>query len=255
MLADNPKVVLVTGASRGLGAAIAKDIGSHGHKVIVNYAGSKDKADAVVEEIKKAGGDAIAVQADCSDQASIQAMFKTGVDAFGGIDVLINNAGITADGPVMSMKKEKWLAVIDTNLSGVFYASQEFFKLNSKKKMKEGAGRIINMASIVGQIGNKGQANYAAAKGGVIAMGMSMAREFCARGITVNTICPGFITSDMTNELSEAQKEGSVAMIPMGRFGEPEEVAGMARFLALDPAANYITGHTFNVDGGMAIGA
>lgn len=182
MVAAEPKVVLVTGASRGLGAAIAKEIGSLGHSVIVNYAGRKAAAEEVVAEIEKAGGKAIAVQADCkflewitfhlidfqqlilwgvtlgSSQEEIQALIKKGVEEFGGIDVLINNAGVTEDGPVLSMKKAKWDRVIDTNLSGVFFLSQEFFKLNSKKKMKEGAGRIINISSIVGQIGNKGQA-------------------------------------------------------------------------------------------------
>jgi len=203
MVAEDAKVVLVTGASRGLGAAIAKEIGSHGHKIVVNYAGSEAKALEVVEEIKKLGGDAIAVQADCSDLDSIKNMFKTIVDEFGSCDVLINNAGITKDGLVPRMKKEQWTSVIDTNLSGVFYTSQAFYNLNAKKKMSEGAGRIINISSIVGQIGQTGQANYSAAKAGVIGLAKSNAREFAARGVTVNVICPGFIKSDMTDELSE----------------------------------------------------
>eukprot|EP01082_Thalassiosira_pseudonana_P010712 g10725.t1 g10725 contig4:2418081-2419374(+) len=251
MVADDAKVILVTGASRGLGAAIAIDLGKQGQKVVVNYAGSKDKAEEVVEAVKAAGGDAIAVQADCSDPDSIKAMFKTIVEEYGTCDVLINNAGITQDGLVMRMKPSQWQAVIDTNLSGVFYTTQEFFKIASKKK----TGRIINMSSVVGQIGNPGQANYAAAKAGVIGLSMSNAKEFSKRGITVNVVCPGFIESDMTGKLTDEYLEEVSNGIPLGRLGKPSEVAGMTRFLALDPAADYITGHCFNVDGGIAIGA
>lgn len=255
MVADDAKVCLVTGASRGLGACIALELGKAGQKVVVNYAGSADKAEEVVEAVKAAGGDAIAIQADCSDQDSIKAMFKQIMDEYGSCDVLVNNAGITADGLVMRMKPAQWQDVIDINLTGVFYTTQEFFKLASKKKMKEGAGRIINISSVVGQIGNAGQANYAAAKGGVIGLTMSNAREFPSRGVTVNCVCPGYIQTDMTDKLSDAVKEGVISKIPLGRMGQPEEVAGMTRFLAIDPAAAYITGHCFNVDGGMAIGA
>ncbi|KAL3785363.1 hypothetical protein HJC23_011046 [Cyclotella cryptica] len=251
MVANDAKVILVTGASRGLGAAIATDLGSHGHKIVVNYAGSEAKALEVVETIKKSGGDAIAVQADCANPESIKNMFAKILEAYGTCDVVINNAGITQDGLVARMKPDQWQKVIDTNLSGVFYCTQAFYKIASKKR----SGRIINMASVVGQIGNIGQANYAAAKGGVIGLSMSNAKEFAARGITVNTVCPGFIESDMTAELPEAYVEQVKSGIPLGRFGKPSEVAGMTRFLALDPAAEYITGHTFNVDGGIAIGA
>ena len=189
------------------------------------------------------------------NQASIQDMFKKIMEEYGTVDVLVNNAGITKDGLVMRMKADQWQDVIDVNLTGVFYASQEFFKLCAKKKMKEGAGRIINMSSVVGQVGNPGQANYAAAKGGVIGLTMSNAREFTSRGVIVNAICPGYIQSDMTDELPDAVKDAVISQIPLARMGKPEEIAGMTRFLALDPAAAYITGHTFNVDGGMAIGA
>jgi|Transcript_28530 3-oxoacyl-[acyl-carrier protein] reductase len=254
MVADDAKVCLVTGASRGLGASIALELGKQGQKVVVNYAGSEDKALEVVEQIKAAGGDAIAVQADCSDQKSIQAMFKQIIEEYGSCDVLINNAGITKDGLLMRMKPAQWQDVIDINLTGVFYTTQEFFKAAAKKKMSEGAGRIINISSVVGQMGNAGQANYAAAKGGVIGLTMSNAREFTNRGVTVNCVCPGYIETDMTGKLSEDIQQKVVATIPLGRMGKPEEVAGMCRFLALDPAAAYITGHTFNVDGGMAIG-
>ena len=190
-----------------------------------------------------------------SDQDSIKTMFKTIIDEYGSVDVLVNNAGITQDGLIMRMKPKQWQDVIDINLTGVFYTTQEFFKLASKKKLKEGAGRIINISSVVGQIGNAGQANYAAAKGGVIGLTMSNAREFPSRGVTVNCVCPGYIETEMTASLPDAVKEAVIGQIPLKRMGKPEEVAGMTRFLAIDPAAAYITGHCFNVDGGMAIGA
>lgn len=250
MVADDAKVCLVTGASRGLGRAIALELGNQGCKVVVNYAGSEDAANSVVEEIKASGGDAIAVQANCADPESIQEMFKSAVEAFGTVDILINNAGITKDALVMRMKPAQWQDVIDINLSGVFYCTKEFFKLASKKR----TGRVINISSVVGQIGNPGQANYAAAKGGVIGLTMSNAKEFSARGITVNCVCPGFIASDMTAKLSDEYLEKVSEGIPLKRLGKPEEVAGMCRFLSLDPAADYITGHCFNVDGGIAMG-
>mmetsp|Transcript_26244 Transcript_26244/g.52261 ORF Transcript_26244/g.52261 Transcript_26244/m.52261 type:complete len:292 (-) Transcript_26244:595-1470(-) len=251
MVADDAKVCLVTGASRGLGRAIALDLGRAGQKVVVNYAGSEAAALACVEEIKAAGGDAIAVQADCSNPDSIKKMFDKIIEEYGTCDVLVNNAGITKDGLVMRMKPEQWQSVIDINLSGVFYTTQAFFKIASKKR----TGRVINISSVVGQIGNPGQANYAAAKGGVIGLTMSNAKEFSGRGVTVNCLCPGFIETDMTAKLSDEYLEEVSKGIPLGRLGKPEEVAGMTRFLAIDPAADYITGHCFNVDGGIAMGA
>eukprot|EP00545_Synedropsis_sp_CCMP1620_P001218 CAMPEP_0119013390 /NCGR_PEP_ID=MMETSP1176-20130426/8425_1 /TAXON_ID=265551 /ORGANISM="Synedropsis recta cf, Strain CCMP1620" /LENGTH=292 /DNA_ID=CAMNT_0006966479 /DNA_START=86 /DNA_END=964 /DNA_ORIENTATION=- len=252
MVADDAKVCLVTGSSRGLGKAIALELGKYGQKVVVNYVsdGSKESAEATVEEIKALGGDAMAVQADSSKPEAIDAMFKEIVETFGTCDVLVNNAGITKDTLVARMKPEAWQAVIDVNLSGVFYCTKAFFKLAAKKR----TGRIINISSVVGQIGNPGQANYAAAKGGVIGLSMSNAKEFAARGVTVNVVCPGFIASDMTAVLSEEYLAKVSEGIPLKRLGKPEEVAGMTRFLALDPACDYITGHTFNVDGGIAIG-
>jgi 3-oxoacyl-[acyl-carrier protein] reductase len=178
-------------------------------------------------------------------------MFDAVVEHYGTVDVLINNAGITRDTLVLRMKPEQWQSVIDTNLSGVFYCTQAFFKLASKKR----TGRIINISSVVGQIGNPGQANYAAAKGGVLGLTKANAKEFSSRGITVNAICPGFIESDMTKVLDAEYLKQVSEGIPLKRLGKPEEVAGMTRFLAIDPAADYITGHTFNVDGGIAIGA
>jgi 3-oxoacyl-[acyl-carrier protein] reductase len=251
MVAENAKVVLVTGASRGLGRAIAVEMGSKGQKVIVNYAGSEDAANETVEMVKAAGGDAVAIQANCADPDDIKKMFEAAVEAFGTVDVLINNAGITKDGLVMRMKPDQWQSVIDVNLSGVFYCTQAFFKLAAKKR----TGRIINISSVVGQIGNPGQANYAAAKGGVIGLSMSNAKEFASRGVTVNCIFPGFIESDMTAKLPAEYLEEVCKGIPLGRLGKATEVAGMARFLALDEAGDYITGHCFNVDGGIAIGA
>ena len=196
--------------------------------------------------------DVVCMKADMADMDSIQALFTGVVETYGKVDILVNNAGITADGLVMRMKPKQWQSVIDTNLSGVFYSSQAFFKQACKNKLV--GGRIINIASVVGQFGNPGQANYSAAKGGVLALTMSNAKEFAARGVTVNAICPGFINSDMTKDLSEDYLEKMKGVIPLGRLGNPEEVAGMARFLALDGAADYITGHHFNVDGGLAIG-
>ncbi len=185
-----------------------------------------------------------------SDPDAIKELFDKSVEAFGTVDVLINNAGITRDGLVMRMKKDSWQDVIDCNLSGVFYCTQAFFKIAAKKR----TGRIINISSVVGQFGNPGQANYAAAKGGVIAMSMSNAKEFAARGVVVNTVCPGFIETDMVGKLDESYLEKVSEGIPLKRLGKPSEVAGMCKFLALDPSVNYITGHTFNVDGGIAMG-
>mmetsp|Transcript_23714 Transcript_23714/g.55958 ORF Transcript_23714/g.55958 Transcript_23714/m.55958 type:complete len:298 (-) Transcript_23714:232-1125(-) len=247
------KVVLVTGSSRGLGKAIALELGKAGQKVVINYVSdsSKESADATIKEIEEAGGEGFAVQADTSDPDAIAEMFKAATEKFETVDVLINNAGITKDTLVMRMKPEQWQSVIDVNLSGVFYCTQAFFKLAAKKR----TGRIINISSVVGQIGNPGQANYAAAKGGVIGMTYANAKEFAARGVTVNAVCPGYIESDMTAVLSEDFLAKMAEVIPLKRLGKPEEVAGLCKYLALDSSANYITGHTFNVDGGIAIGA
>jgi 3-oxoacyl-[acyl-carrier protein] reductase len=190
------------------------------------------------------------LQFPASKPEAITAMFNEIVEKFGTCDVLINNAGITRDTLVLRMKPEQWQSVIDTNLSGVFYCTQAFFKIASKKR----TGRIINMSSVVGQIGNPGQANYAAAKAGVLGLTKANAKEFASRNITVNAICPGFIESDMTAVLDEEYLKKVSEGIPLKRLGKASEIAGMTRFLALDPAADYITGHTFNVDGGIAIG-
>jgi 3-oxoacyl-[acyl-carrier protein] reductase len=250
MAADGP-VCIVTGGSRGLGRAIALSLGAEGCKVVVNYAASAAAAEAVVDEIKALGGDGIAVQADMGTMDGCKKLFAETAAAYDEpVGVLVNNAGITRDTLVLRMKKKQWTDVIDTNLNGVFYASQMATKIMSKARK----GRIINIASVVGRTGNIGQANYAAAKGGVIAMTMTLAREFASRGVTVNAVAPGFIASDMTDELSDEIKDNVKATIPAGRFGQPEDVAGLVKYLALDNSALYITGHCINVDGGLAIG-
>ncbi|TFJ85318.1 hypothetical protein NSK_003741 [Nannochloropsis salina CCMP1776] len=246
---EKANVAIVTGASRGIGKACALELAQHGVKVVVNYASSADSALAVVEEIKALGSEAVAIKADMSKPEEVEALFKETAAAFKDpVNILVNNAGITKDGLVMTMKPEAWQAVIDINLSGVFYAS----KAAASVMLRARRGRIINMASVVGQIGNPGQANYAAAKGGVLGLTKANAKEFAARGVTVNAVCPGFIESDMTEKLD---LDGIKKAIPLGRLGRASEVAGMVRFLAVDPAAAYITGHSFDVDGGIAIGS
>ncbi len=240
------KVAIVTGASRGIGKAAALALASQGAKVVVNYARSSDAAEATVEEITKARGEAIAVQADVSQGAEVDNLIKTTLDKLGRIDVLVNNAGITKDTLLLRMKPEQWQAVIDLNLTGVFLCT----KAVSKTMLKQRSGRIINIASVAGQMGNPGQANYSAAKAGVVGFTKSVAKELANRGVTVNAVAPGFIETDMTNDL---KSDEIIKLIPLGRYGKPEEVAGIIRFLAADPAAAYITGQVFNVDGGMVM--
>ena len=247
MLLDG-KCALVTGASRGIGRAIAVKLASEGAKVALNYAGNAAAAEEVKKEIEAAGGQAITVQADVSDPASVEAMIQTVVDAFGQIDILVNNAGITRDGLLLRMKDEDFDAVINTNLKGIFYTP----KLVSKLMMKKRFGRIVNMASVVGLTGNAGQTNYAAAKAGVIGFSKSAAKELAARGITVNMVAPGFIETDMTAVIPEKAKEAMMGGIPLGRAGKPEDVANAVLFLVSDQAA-YITGQVLKVDGGMVM--
>lgn len=246
--AEGGKVALVTGASRGIGKAVALALGGAGCRVVVNYASSSTAADAVADEVRSLGGEAVTVQADVSTTDGVATLFQHTKDAFGGLDVLVNNAGITRDTLLLRMKPAQWDDVLRTNLSAVFHCTQAAAKIMVKQR----SGRIVNVASVVGQIGNPGQVNYAAAKAGVIGLTMAAAKEVAARGVTINAVAPGFINSDMTDKLplEEIKK-----MIPMRRLGEAEEVAGLIRFLALDPAAAYITGHVLNVDGGIAIGA
>jgi 3-oxoacyl-[acyl-carrier protein] reductase len=240
------KVAIVTGASRGIGKAAALALVTQGAKVVINYARSSDAAEATVKEITDAGGEAIALQADVSQSAEVDNLIKTTLDKFGRIDVLVNNAGITKDNLLLRMKPEQWQAVIDLNLTGVFLCT----KAVSKTMLKQRRGRIINIASVAGQMGNPGQANYSAAKAGVIGFTKTVAKELANRGITVNAVAPGFIETDMTHDL---KSDDIIQFIPLGRYGKPEEVAGTIRFLASDPAAAYITGQVFNVDGGMVM--
>jgi 3-oxoacyl-[acyl-carrier protein] reductase len=240
------QVAIVTGASRGIGRAIALSLAAEGANVVVNYASSSSAAKEVVEEIAAAGGSAIALPADVSDVTQVETLVNTVVDKWQRIDLLVNNAGITRDALLLRMKPEDWQAVIDLNLTGVFLCT----KAVSKIMLKQRSGRIINIASVAGQMGNPGQANYSAAKAGVIGFTKTVAKELASRGIVVNAVAPGFITTDMTSNIDS---EEILKYIPLSRYGKPEEVAGMVRFLAADPAAGYITGQVFNVDGGMVM--
>ena len=240
------QVALVTGASRGIGAAIAKELASAGATVVVNYASSPAAAEAVVAEITAAGGKAWAQQANVANEEQVESLVKAVLEQEGRLDVLVNNAGITRDGLLMRMKSADWQSVIDLNLTGVFLCTRAV----SRSMLKARSGRIINITSVVGLMGNPGQANYSAAKAGVIGLTRSSAAEFASRGVTVNAVAPGFIESDMTAELD---KEPILAAIPLGRMGQPSEVASAVRFLAGDPAAAYMTGQVLQVDGGMVM--
>ena len=242
------KYVLITGASRGIGAEIAKRFAQAGANIVVNYSGSQEKAEAVVASIKENGGEAIAVKANVSDAESVKAMVEEAMAAFGSVDILVNNAGITRDNLMMRMKDDEWDDVINTNLKGVFVCT----KAVTRQMMKQRSGRIVNIASIVGVMGNAGQANYVASKAGVIGLTKTTARELASRGITANAVAPGFITTDMTDALNDEIQQSMMAQIPLGRFGKPEEVAKAALFLASDEAS-YMTGQTLHLDGGMVM--
>ena len=242
------KIAVVTGGSRGIGAAIAKKLASQGMTVIINYCGSEDRALAVKSEIEAAGGQAEAWRCDVSDCGQCESFVKAVMEKYGRIDVLVNNAGITRDGLMMRMTDENFSRVIDTNLKGTFY----MMRFVSRHMLKAKKGRIINMASVVGLMGNAGQVNYAASKAGVIGATKSAAKELASRGITVNAIAPGFIDTEMTGALSEKVQEQILTQIPLGTFGKPEDIANCAAFLASDEAA-YITGQVIQVDGGMCM--
>ena len=241
------KVALITGSSRGIGKAAALALAEQGGKIVVNYARSSEAADAVVAEIESMGGEAIALQADVSKEDQVDAMVKATLEKFGRIDVLVNNAGITRDTLLLRMKPDAWQAVIDLNLTGVFLCTRAV----SKIMLKQRSGRIINISSVAGLMGNPGQANYSAAKAGVIGFTKTIAKELAPRGVTANAVAPGFIATDMTDDLKNTEE--ILKFIPLGRYGKPEEVAGLIRFLAADPAAAYITGQVMNVDGGMVM--
>jgi 3-oxoacyl-[acyl-carrier protein] reductase len=239
---------LVTGASRGIGRAIALQLAEDGFDIVVNYAGSKDKAEEVVNEIKSLGREAVAIQADVAVKDEVTSMVKTTIERFGTIDCVVNNAGITRDNLMMRMKQDEWSDVIDTNLTGVFNVVQGV----TRQLLKQRSGTIINISSVVGTIGNAGQANYVAAKAGVEGLTKTFARELASRHITVNAIAPGFIVSDMTDQLNDDIQSAMKTQIPLGTFGTVEDVAYAASFLASDKA-KYITGQTLHVNGGMVM--
>ncbi|MGE8034188.1 beta-ketoacyl-ACP reductase [Lysinibacillus sp. KCTC 33748] len=242
------KVAVVTGASRGIGRAIALKLANEGAKVVVNYSGSQAKAEEVVAMIQENGGEAIAVQASVSKTEEVTALMDATVKTFGSLDILVNNAGITRDNLLMRMKEDEWDDVLDTNLKGVFLCT----KAVTRQMMKQRAGRIINISSIVGVAGNAGQANYVAAKAGVIGLTKTTAKELASRNILVNALAPGFIETEMTDQLPEDIKQGMLTQIPLAKLGQPEDIAKAVAFLASDDA-NYMTGQTLHIDGGMVM--
>ncbi|HRF46987.1 MAG TPA: 3-oxoacyl-[acyl-carrier-protein] reductase [Anaerolineales bacterium] len=249
MAAFEGKVALVTGASRGIGRAIAERLAAGGAKVVVNFARDAEGAAAVVAAITAAGGTAIAAQADVGDFKAAEGLVKGAVEAFGGLDILVNNAGTTRDMLIMMMPEADWDTVIQTNLKSTFNCSKAAVKIMMRKRV----GRIINITSVSGIAGNAGQTNYSASKAGVIGFTRALAREVASRNVTVNAVAPGFIPTSLTNDLPEEIKEATLKSIPLGRWGKPEEIASAVAFLASDDAA-YITGQVLTVDGGLVMG-
>ncbi len=240
------RVALVTGSTRGIGKAIALRLASSGMIVVVNGATSEERIDEVVNRIREDGGEAIGIKADVSKKEDVDKVFSKITEEFGRLDILVNNAGITRDNLLMRMSEEDWDEVLRINLKSVFLCSKAAFRLMRKNRW----GRIVNISSIVGIIGNAGQANYAASKAGMIGVTKSLAKEFASSGILVNAIAPGFIVTDMTSKLTDKVKEAFLSMIPLKRFGEPEDIANVVAFLVSDEAS-YITGQVISVNGGM----
>jgi 3-oxoacyl-[acyl-carrier protein] reductase len=242
------KVAVVTGASRGIGRAIAERLASEGAKVVVNYRASGEQADEVVAFIREQGGEAIAIQADVSDFQQAHELVRTATKELGRIDILVNNAGTTRDTLLLMMKESAWDLVIDTNLKSVFNCC----KAATRGMVRQRSGRIINITSVAGLAGNPGQTNYAASKAGVIGFTKSLAKELGGRGITVNAIAPGFVPTALTNDLPEDLKQAAIEHTPLGRFGKPEEIAAAVAFFASDEAG-FITGQVLSIDGGLAM--
>jgi 3-oxoacyl-[acyl-carrier protein] reductase len=245
-MSDQKRVAIVTGATRGIGLAIAARLARDGYNIVANYRGDDDVAEAARSELEKSGRSIVLTKGDVSNPDEAGALIETALSELGQLDVLVNNAGITRDTLMMRMSEDDWDAVLNTNLKGAFLTS----KAAIRPMIRQRSGRIINLTSVVGLVGNAGQANYASAKAGLIGLTKSMAKEVGSRGITVNAVAPGFIETRLTDVLSQELKDTLLKQIPSGRLGQPEDVAGAVAFLA-SPDASYITGHVLTVDGGL----